>query len=237
MTEDSGERLSKRVMALARCSRREAEQYIAGGWVRVAGQVVEEPQHRVRQEPVEIDPAASLLPVTPVTLLLHKTPGPAAPLAPDAQWAQDRSGLRLLKRHSASLSSVVPLEEAASGLLVFSQDARILRRLEEDGPFLEHELMVEVAGAVSPQVLAALNRPLLERGQNLPPVKFSLNSTPSGLTRLRCALKGSHPGLLAYRLEQQGLRITAMKRVRIGRVFLAALPPGQWRFLMPGERF
>jgi 23S rRNA pseudouridine2604 synthase len=237
MTDTGGERLSKRVAALAACSRREAEQYIAGGWVRVEGQVIEEPQHRVRQERVEIDGAASLMAVTPVTLLLHKVPGASILLKQEQQWTQDRSGLRLLKKHSAGLESVVPLEDAASGLLVFSQDWRILRRLEEDAAFLEHELMVDVAGEVSQQVLAALNQPLVERGQPLPQVKFSLNSTPTGHTRLRCAVKGSHPGLLAYRLERQGLHITGMKRVRIGRVFLATLPPGQWRFLLSGEKF
>ena len=31
--------------------------------------------------------------------------------------------------------------------------------------------------------------------------------------------------------------IAAMKRIRVGRVALAALPPGQWRYLMPYERF
>lgn len=237
MTDTGGERLSKRVAALASCSRREAEQYIAGGWVRVDGQVIEEPQHRVLQERVEIDPAASLLPLSPATLLLHKVPGASILLKQEQQWAQDRSGLRLLKKHSAGLQSVVPLEDAASGLLVFSQDWRILRRLEEDAALLEHELMVDVAGAVSPQVLSALNQPRVEQGQPLPQVKFSLNSTPMGHTRLRCAVKGSHPGLLAYRLERHGLRITAMKRVRIGRVFLATLPPGQWRFLLSGEKF
>ena len=51
---DPGERLAKRVAALVPCSRREAEQYIAGGWVRVDGQVVEEPQFRVLGQPVTL---------------------------------------------------------------------------------------------------------------------------------------------------------------------------------------
>ena len=54
MTE-TGERLAKRVAALVPCSRREAEQYIAGGWVRVDGRVVEEPQHRVQQQVVTLE--------------------------------------------------------------------------------------------------------------------------------------------------------------------------------------
>ena len=59
--EDGGIRLSKRVAELKACSRREAEQYIEGGWVRVAGRVVEEPQFRVRGEDIAIDPTASLM--------------------------------------------------------------------------------------------------------------------------------------------------------------------------------
>ena len=63
-----GIRLSKRVAELRACSRREAEQYIEGGWVRVAGRVVEEPQFRVRDEPIQIDPQASLMAPAAVTI-------------------------------------------------------------------------------------------------------------------------------------------------------------------------
>ena len=55
MTE--AERLSKRLIQLTSCSRREAELYIEGGWVTVNGQVVEEPQHPVTDEQVVLLPA------------------------------------------------------------------------------------------------------------------------------------------------------------------------------------
>src|SRR3989338_1334343 len=72
---DAGERLAKRIAQLVPCSRREAEQYIEGGWVRVDGVVVEEPQHRVLHQAITLDPNASLMNLTPVTLVLHKPPG------------------------------------------------------------------------------------------------------------------------------------------------------------------
>jgi 23S rRNA pseudouridine2604 synthase len=50
-------RLAKRVVALTQCSRREAEQYIEGGWVRVDGVVVEEPQFMVDTQTVNWIPA------------------------------------------------------------------------------------------------------------------------------------------------------------------------------------
>lgn len=253
---DEGERLAKRVAALVPCSRREAEQYIAGGWVRVDGQVVEEPQFRVQAQSVELDAGASLLGATPATLLLHKPPGhddgtpaPDAPrrggAAPSArallqvatQWAGDEAGQRLLKRHGVGLASLVPLAWGASGLLVFSQDWRVTRKLTEDAALLEHELMVEVRGEVSPEVLRRLNRTSDRATPLAGSIKISLNSQGEGVSRLRCAVKGGRPGLLAELCERNGLQITGMKRIRIGRVMLAALPPGQWRFLLPAERF
>jgi len=37
--------------------------------------------------------------------------------------------------------------------------------------------------------------------------------------------------------DSVGLKIEAMKRLRVGRMPLSQLPVGQWRYLMPYERF
>ena len=37
--------------------------------------------------------------------------------------------------------------------------------------------------------------------------------------------------------ELVGLKVAGLKRVRIGRVMLGALPAGQWRYLAADERF
>jgi 23S rRNA pseudouridine2604 synthase len=248
-----GERLSKRVAQLMACSRRESEQYIEGGWVKLAGQVVEEPMARVIDQAVTVDPNASLMALTDVTLLLHKPPGfdtmalpgeankrikPAQQLLlPGSHATDDESGLRVLKRHFAKLTACVPLEVAASGLVVFTQDWRVLRKLTEDAAFMEHELLVEVQGEVAPDVLHRLNSPHSGDKVALPAVKVSINSTADASTRLRFAFKGAHPGLIAYLCERVGLHISSMKRLRVGRVALAHLPEGQWRYLHPHERF
>ena len=54
-------RLAKRLAEMLSCSRREAEQYIEGGWVTVDGEVVEEPQFRVLHQKIELSNVASLL--------------------------------------------------------------------------------------------------------------------------------------------------------------------------------
>jgi 23S rRNA pseudouridine2604 synthase len=246
-SDTAGTRLSKRVAELRACSRREAEQYIEGGWVRVDGQVVEEPQFRVQAQRIEIDPDASLLALTPVTLLLHKPPGQRhdtaaqaplpAQLGPADHFAGDRSGLRVLKRHFQQQAAYVPLEPAASGLVVFTQDWRVARKLLEDAGVMEHEFMVEVYGEVSPDTLQRMNQSKGSQGQALPAFKASLNSTSAGKSRLRFAVKGTHLGLVAFLCERASLRMLSMRRIRIGRVHLSDLPAGQWRYLLPHERF
>ena len=260
-----GERLAKRIAEMVPCSRREAEQYIAGGWVRVDAQVVEEPQFRVLKQKVELDKNASLMAVTQVTLLLHKPPGyddggdagadphaarhanPRSPrqaprparqlLSPANQAADDASGIPLLKRHFTALLAPVPLEAGAGGLLVFTQDWRVARKLTEDAGVMEHEVIVEIEGEVAPDTLQRLNQGLSADGHLLPRVKVSINSANEDKSKLRFAVKGTHPGLIAYLCERVGLKILSMKRIRIGRVLLTTLPIGQWRYLLPHERF
>ena len=234
-------RLSKRVAELRACSRREAEQLIAGGWVRVDGVVVEEPQFRVAAQRIDIDPKADPSQAEPVTLLLHKPPGhtidsdpPASQLlGPVTRWSDDASGICPLKKHFTQLSVCVPLEASASGLVVFTQDWRVVRKLTEDAATLEHEVIVEVAGELAPDGLKRMNRGIPYKGRTPPAIKVSWQSEH----RLRVALKGAQPGQIAHLCEAVGLQVLAMKRIRLGRVPLGKLPSGQWRYLRGDERF
>lgn len=227
-----GERLSKRVMQLKSCSRREAEQYIEGGHVTVNGVVVETPQARVRDETVRIAADASLLDTGVVSFLLHK---PADLNANQAQALLRGEGL--LQKHLKKLEAVVPLENGASGLMVFSQDFRVTRKLREDIAVMEHELLIDIAGALEADALAPIQRALQDPKRGLPIAKISLNSSGAEQSRLRLAVKGAHPGLAAYLCELAQLRMVAMKRIRLGRVGLGDLPAGRWRFLDNYERF
>ncbi len=249
-TDDTAEgvRLSRRVAELKGCSRREAEQYIEGGWVRVAGQVVETPQHRVHGESILIDPRASLGAPTPVTLLLNMPPGEVTHtgqpadgtalglLATETQAKTDRSGIVPLRRHFNRQRLCVPLESHASGLTVFTQDKHIARRLTEDAAWIEQEFNVDVEGTVSPTQLGPRQGPV-PGAAAMPPARVSLASTQPARTTLRFAVKGHHPGLVEAWCEQAELHVCGIRRIRIGRIPLAGLPSGQWRYLLPHERF
>ena len=231
-------RLSRRVADLARCSRAQAEQLIEGGWVRVDGQVVETPQTMVDAETVEVDEAADPQATEPATLLLHKPAGASmeeagAFAAPANRLDGDPSGIRLLQRHFAHLQPLMPLDRDASGLVVFSQDPRVARRIKEDGPRLEQEYLVEVKGETGPYTLSRLSRGMVIDGRTLPPCKVSWQNE----VRLRFAIKDVHPGQLPRMCAQVGFEVIAIRRLRIGRIGLNKLPVGQWRYLPGDQRF
>ena len=229
-------RLAKRLAELVSCSRREAELYIIGGWVLVDGQVVEEPQFMVSQQKVELHPEAKPTPIEPVTTLFHQfadTEFTPQMICADTRTTEDHSGIRILKHHFAHLTQCLPLEVNASGLLVFTQDFRITRKLSDDAATIEQEYVVEVAGELPAEGLKLLNHGLFFNGKALPPVKVSWQNE----TRLRFALKGVQPGQITHMCKSVGLEVLAMKRIRIGRVSMAKLPAGQWRYLLGYERF
>ncbi|MBK8287092.1 MAG: rRNA pseudouridine synthase [Ahniella sp.] len=224
-------RLSKRLAEVVGCSRADAERYIEDGWVRVDGEVVDMPQFLVTTEKVELDKDAVLEAPQPATILLHKPVGfdsiegdkPATSLVTAAyRWAEDSSGVRLLRRHFARLTPVVPLD-----------DGRVWRRLTEDADIIEHEYVVEVDGELAPYGLARLNHGLTFRGRPIPPCKVSWQNE----FRLRFAIKAVQPGQIRDMCAQVGLQVTALRRLRIGKVSLGKMPVGSWRYLPAGERF
>jgi len=229
-----GTRLARRVAEMAGMSRREAELLIENGAVRVDGVVAQVIGVRVLpSQKVEIEAGAKAVPVPQVTLLLNKPAGThtdkAMRLFVAANHVEpEREGLRFVARHLLDQKCVTPLESGASGLVVFTQEWRVERKLHEDANVMEHEVMVDVKGAVSPEALAHL-----ERGAG----RVSIGRDSQGVTGLRFAIKGARPGQIAHLCDEVRLTIVAMKRIRIGRVPLAGLQPGQWRYLLPAERF
>lgn len=262
-TPANTERLAKRVAAENGLSRSAAEQYIEGGFVQVDGALVQVPGARVSpQQRIVLASDASLDALEPVTLLLNKPPGfeaglgvshpQSAPpsssvhgsrsqgepsalslLDPRSHMEADVSDTRVLLRHFRQLECFTPLPTPASGLVVYTQDKRIARKLAEDIESLEQECIVEVAGQIADHGLKKLCHGLSFNGRPLPPIKVSWQNE----TRLRFALKGIRPGQIPAMCEAVGLRVMAIRRIRIGRVPLSKVPEGQWRYLQPWEKF
>jgi 23S rRNA pseudouridine2604 synthase len=235
-------RLSKRLAEQLGCSRREAELYIEGGWVSIDGQIIEAPYFKVDNQRIELLPGATATEVPPATLLLHKPAGELTAADPaDAQtqlakashWASDDVRFTPRERHFARQTALLPLEPDASGLVVFSQQREVIRKLADLRDKLEQEYIVEVAGEPEEGGLVLLAKGIGHRGRVLPKAKASWQNE----TRLRIVIKAPQAGDLRQLCESIGLQMLSCKRIRIGRLSMAKLPVGEWRFLGEHERF
>jgi 23S rRNA pseudouridine2604 synthase len=105
--------------------------------------------------------------------------------------------------------------------------------LIDDAAKIEQETIVEVTGDLVPDGLALLNHGLSFSGKLLPPIKVSWQNE----THLRFALKNAQLGQIPHMCQMVGLTVVSMKRIRVGRLPMASLPVGQWRYLIGYERF
>ncbi|MEO8011528.1 MAG: pseudouridine synthase, partial [Dokdonella sp.] len=201
------------------------------------GMLVTDPERVVGAEPIEIAPAAHPDAIEPATVIWHKPAGVACsempPITAEARWSDDPSRVLMLPRHYRNLTLMVPIEPAASGLVVLSQDGRVWRRLTEDAVEIEQEWIVEVSGKSNPYTLGAFNRGIVYNGRPLPPCKVSWQNE----VRLRFAITNVQPGQLQHMCAHAGLGVVNLRRLRVGKIGLAKMPVGVWRALPPGERF
>lgn len=238
-------RLSKRMGELGLCSRREAEQWITAGWVKVDGRVVDVLGTRVsRKARIEVDPRARAQQAELVTVILNKPIGyvsgqaedgyePATVLIrPENRWPGDDSGRRFEPRHLEGLAPAGRLDIDSTGLMVYTQDGRVAKHLI-GGNDVEKEYLVRVQGLLSPDGMARLRHGLTLDGVKLKPAQVSWQNQD----QLRFGLREGRKRQIRRMCEIVGLKVTGLKRIRTGRVLLGALPVGQWRYLRADEGF
>ncbi|MBC3930204.1 MULTISPECIES: pseudouridine synthase [Undibacterium] len=243
-------RLSKRMSELGLCSRREADEWIAKGWVRVDGKIVSELGSKVLpHQKVSVERQAAAEQSKRVTILINKPVGyvsgqaedgytPAVGLIkPENRWSEDTVDTVF---HPTQLRSLVPagrLDIDSVGLLVLTQDGRIAKHLIGETTVVEKEYLVRVQyskpGRLPAEDLKRLNHGLSLDGKKLLPAKVSWQNED----QLNFILKEGKKRQIRRMCEMVGLRVLGLKRVRIGKVKLGKLPEGQWRYLREDEVF
>ena len=239
-------RLSKLMSERGLCSRREADEWIENGWVSVDGAVMNTLGTRVAPDArIEVDPRATRQQTESVTILLHKPMGyvsgqaedgyqPAVVLIrPENRWSEDRAPHQWRVGHLRGLAPAGRLDIDSTGLLVFTQDGRVARKLIGHDSEVEKEYLVRVEGALNDEGLARLNHGLELDGVRLKPARVSWQNEH----QLRFVLRQGKKRQIRRMCELVGLTVTGLKRVRTGSVPLGKLPVGMWRYLRPDEKF
>ncbi|QOF78224.1 pseudouridine synthase [Variovorax sp. 38R] len=219
MTEPSNSphapvRLNKRMAELGLCSRREADDWIAQGWVRVNGKPAEMGVKVTPNDRIEVDKAAKGQQANQVTILINKPIGyvsgqaedghePAVTLfTPQNRWVEDNARFFFGPQQLRGLAPCGRLDIDSTGLLVMTQDGRIARQLIGEDSVMDKEYLVRVA-------YLGLDQPAptgqLVRLDDDDPVTTNVQAVfpPAMLARLRHGLSLDGQALKPARVEWQ----------------------------------
>ena len=247
-------RINKRMADMGLCSRREADDWVEKGWVRVNGEVAAMGVMVMPSDRITVDEAAKGVQDQQVTILMHKPMGYVSGQAEDghtpamallnaqSRWNLDDSSTRFNFSQLKGLAPCGRLDIDSVGLLVLTQDGRVARQLIGEDSELEKEYLVRVVyGDVQVNVqerfpaeqLALLCHGLSLDDQPLKPAKVDWQNPE----QLRFVLTEGKKRQIRRMCEQVGLKVVGLKRIRIGKVVLGNLPAGQWRYLGADESF
>lgn len=238
-------RISKLMAERGMCSRREADSYIERGWVKVDGVVATLGERATAAQTITLDKNVASQQSVRVTILINKPMAyvsgqaedgytPAVALVTAANRARtDRSPIKFDRTQLRGLAVAGRLDIDSTGLLVLTQDGRVARTLIGEDSEIEKEYLVRVQGKLRPGGLELLNEGLSLDGKRLKRAHVQWQNDD----QLRFILREGKKRQIRRMCELVGLTVLGLKRVRIGRVMLADLPVGQWRYLGQHESF
>ena len=221
------ERISKLMARRGLCSRREAEQYMSEGRVRVEGVVVTEQGTKVPVDAkIDFDPKG----LQKVTVILNKPLGIVSNL-PQKNYREGKDLLTPENRYDKgppidreSLHVVGRLDVNSKGLLLFSSDGRVAKTIIGPDSSVEKEYIVHFDTPVSERALEKLRFGLRLDGKQLKRAEVNLIGDKS----ISIILREGKNRQIRRMSELVGLNILSLKRVRIGNIQLGSLPVGKW---------
>lgn len=226
------------------CSRREADHFIEKGLVYVNGQKVNTLGTKVDpQSSVTLDTKALISQKNLATIILNKPIGyvssqpeddyePAIRLVTADNHHSDQKR-KLEAKDLKGIAVAGRLDIDSQGLLIFTQDGRLAKKLIGENSEIEKEYLVRVVGSLPNEKLKLLCYGLSLDGKKLKPAKVTWQNED----QLKFILIEGKKRQIRRMCEAVGLTVTGLKRVRVGNIKLGNLPEGKWRFLEPNEQF
>jgi 23S rRNA pseudouridine2605 synthase len=241
------------------CSRREAERWIADGRVRVNGSVERTPSRWIdpARDRVVVDNRLVGDETPRVVLAFHKPKGFVTTRADPSGRPTVYDALSDVGRFAPASASATPgwvfpvgrLDRDTSGLLILTNDHRLGERLTSPDHHVPKTYHTRVRGVPDAEALRALREGLpLDDGTLTRPAKVRILGTPrlspdatraeglswpegQGSTWLEIVLTEGKNRQVRRMCAAVGHDVLELVRIRIGRLDLGDLAPGEWREL------
>jgi len=221
-------------------SRRQADEFIQKGWVKVDGKIVNQLGTKVLETAkIELQKEATGIISKQYTIAINKPVGYVSS-QPEDNYIP---AIRLVRKDSfysngkqtyqpLDLSGLAPvgrLDIDSKGLLLLSTDRVFIKKLIGPDSCVEKEYLVRVTGLLTDQKLNSLRHGLTLDERELKPARIDVLAE----NLLRMVLKEGRKRQIRRMCQLVELNVTELKRVRIGKLALGTLPEGKWQIISP----
>jgi 23S rRNA pseudouridine2605 synthase/23S rRNA pseudouridine2604 synthase len=222
-------RLQKFLSAAGICSRRQGEEYIKNGLVKVNGESVTELG-------TKIDPDVDQVEVNGEVVRFHEKPVYIAmnkPLGYVTSCKQKSEKIILdLLDISTRVYPVGRLDKDSTGLIILTNDGSLHHKLSHPSFDNEKEYEVVVSDPITDKALRKLEEGLPMMGTKTRPAEVKRLSS----RRFRIVLKEGKNRQIRRMVRKVGNRVLKLKRIRVSNIRLGKLPEGAWRYLKEKEK-
>lgn len=226
----AGMRLNKYISNSGICSRREADIYIASGTVTVNGEVITEMGYKVKlTDDVRFD-GRRLSPARKEYVLLNK---PAGFYVTGSIERDNRTVMDLVASASKSrLAPVGKLETSAKGLLLFTNDGTLAKKLARKG--IRQIFEIELSHPLKLEDLKEMREGLTMKDGFIKPIEIDYveNKTKH---HIGIELSSTKPQIVQKFFKKKGYDTKTLDRVVYGGLTKQNLPRGRYRHLSKQE--
>lgn len=226
----SQQRLSKVLAACGIASRRKCEELIFEGRVKVNGEIILVPQTLVdlASDKIEVQGQRIASIESKVYYALNK---PSGYLCTSKDAAGAKSVLALFP-DNLRLFTVGRLDKETKGLLLVTNDGHFANQVIHPSKNISKEYLAKIDGELGDLHLKSLSAGALVEGTWVKPL--SIEKVRKGT--LKIAVSEGKKREVRTLLENIGLTVLELKRIRIGSLTLGALPEGHYRLLTEKEK-
>lgn len=234
-----GEKLQKVLARIGLASRRDVENWIAAGRVKVNGAVATLGQRVDLHDAIAVDgrllKREEAAEVVRRVLIYNKPDGEIC--TRDDPEGRPTVFDRLPRPKEGRWINIGRLDINTTGLLLFTTDGELANRLMHPSYEMDREYAVRVRGEVDDEMIERLKTGvMLEDG----PARFTdIQQAPGGEGFnhwYHCVVMEGRNREVRRLWESQGLVVSRLKRVRFGPVFMTSdLPMGRWREMSQSE--
>ena len=227
------ERLQKLISSCGLASRRTAEEWITAGRVEVNGQTAYLGDRAdLERDTILVDGRRLTAGAHRTYLMLNKPRGYVTTLSDEKGR---RTVAQLCSGCGVRVWPVGRLDLDSEGLLIMTDDGDLTQQLLHPSHEVEKEYLVWVTGDIA-RAMPILTGPMELDGDVLAPAKVKQGKVTGQVTQLSVSIRQGKNRQVRRMCEKAGLKVTRLKRVREGRLWLdRSLKTGKWRNLTEQE--